>query len=76
MAFCENCGANVNPGDQFCDNCGASLGAATIVEKSPQPERQLMPKLPVPARVKKIRSSLLSPHFCSVGSGRSITGTS
>lgn len=36
MAFCENCGATIKPGDQFCENCGAALGAATVEPKPAQ----------------------------------------
>ena len=26
MAFCENCGAEVQQGDQFCESCGTKVG--------------------------------------------------
>jgi TM2 domain-containing membrane protein YozV len=45
MAFCENCGASVKPGDQFCENCGAALGTAAV---EPNPA-QTVPAAPPPA---------------------------
>jgi TM2 domain-containing membrane protein YozV len=53
MAFCENCGANVNPGDQFCDSCGASLGAATMEQKFTQPEPAAPAKTPAAGQGEK-----------------------
>jgi TM2 domain-containing membrane protein YozV len=69
MAFCENCGANVNPGDQFCDSCGASLGAATIVEKSPQPEPAVPARTPGAGQGEKnpVLAALASFLFSGLG---------
>ncbi len=30
MAFCKNCGAELNENTQFCTNCGAAVGNQTI----------------------------------------------
>jgi TM2 domain-containing membrane protein YozV len=69
MAFCENCGANVNPGDQFCDSCGAALGAATIVEKSPLPEPAAPAKTPGAGQGEKnpVLAALASFLFSGLG---------
>jgi len=69
MAFCENCGANVNPGDQFCDSCGASLGVATMVQKSPQPEPAVPAKTPAAGQGEKnpVLAALASFLFSGLG---------
>jgi zinc-ribbon domain len=44
MAFCNSCGAAVNPGTKFCNKCGAPQGAAANAAPAP-------PVAPAPAAV-------------------------
>ena len=38
MAFCTNCGADVQPGVRFCPNCGTALAAADATSQTPKQE--------------------------------------
>lgn len=37
MAFCNNCGAALRPGDRFCNVCGTPVGAASGAAAGPAP---------------------------------------
>lgn len=38
MAFCTNCGAEVQPGTRFCPSCGNALAAADATRQAPRQE--------------------------------------
>jgi uncharacterized membrane protein len=42
MAFCPNCGAQVN--GSFCGNCGATMNAGQAPGAGPQPQQQYQPQ--------------------------------
>jgi TM2 domain-containing membrane protein YozV len=69
MAFCENCGASVKPGDQFCENCGASLGAAAMEPKPPQPVQPAHPAAPAAGQGEKspVLAAIASLLFSGLG---------
>jgi TM2 domain-containing membrane protein YozV len=69
MAFCENCGASVKPGDQFCENCGASLGAAATEPKPPQPVQPAPPAAPAAGQGEKspVLAAIASLLFSGLG---------
>ena len=46
MAFCNSCGANLEPGAKFCAKCGASLPASGAPAAAPSP---MAPVTPAPA---------------------------
>jgi hypothetical protein len=35
MAFCNSCGANIDPGTRFCNKCGAAILTSTLPPASP-----------------------------------------
>ncbi|HEY4762168.1 MAG TPA: zinc ribbon domain-containing protein [Candidatus Sulfotelmatobacter sp.] len=35
MAFCNSCGATLNPGTKFCNKCGAAVAAAPVAAGAP-----------------------------------------
>ena len=35
MAFCNACGATVEPGAKFCPKCGAAVPAAAVASTAP-----------------------------------------
>jgi flagellar basal body-associated protein FliL len=37
MAFCNSCGANLNPGTKFCNKCGAAVTGAPIASAASTP---------------------------------------
>ena len=43
MAFCNSCGATLNPGTKFCNKCGA---AASAVPTAPSPTSMAPPQAP------------------------------
>ena len=40
MAFCSNCGTQVNEGVNFCPKCGQNVGAAAPQQQVNQPQPQ------------------------------------
>lgn len=49
MAFCNKCGANLEPGTRFCNKCGASILASTLPPAGPSAPATSVP--PAPAAI-------------------------
>jgi hypothetical protein len=49
MAFCNKCGANLEPGTRFCNKCGTAVLASTLPPTGPSATASSMP--PAPATV-------------------------
>jgi hypothetical protein len=46
MAFCNSCGANIDPGTRFCNKCGAAILASTLPSGAPPPVGSAPPSPP------------------------------
>jgi hypothetical protein len=47
MAFCNSCGAALNPGSSFCSKCGAAVAGSPTSASKPVPPASIPPAPPV-----------------------------
>jgi TM2 domain-containing membrane protein YozV len=67
MAFCENCGAQINENSAFCDNCGAKIsGPGTEPVATGQTGQPVPASVPVQQK-NPIIALILSLVICGVG---------
>ena len=50
MAFCNSCGATLDPDAKFCSRCGAATGAAGVPMSIPSSPSTVIPPVPPAAR--------------------------
>ena len=51
MAFCKNCGVEINEGTTFCPNCGTkqdNVGVTNEAQPQPQPQYTAQPQVVEP----------------------------
>src|SRR5882762_10309897 len=48
MAFCNKCGANLEPGTRFCNKCGTAVLASTLPPTGPSATARSVPPAPAP----------------------------
>jgi hypothetical protein len=59
MAFCNSCGATLNPGTKFCNKCGAAVAATPLASGMTAPAAGVPASAPAPAPVRTGGSSAL-----------------
>jgi TM2 domain-containing membrane protein YozV len=74
MAFCENCGAGINPADKFCENCGASVGTNTGNTVPPPPVQQVTAPGPMSGQGPKSPALAAIASFLFSGLGQVYNG--